>query len=160
MRHQPVGMASVQGALALELVTRHDPPQPRVGEVISLSLARRAHDRARMERWVHRYAQAAVEIVSGDRPAAQLVRWTSKDVFADLARRAQLVAWAGRHEAGLGRPRHGAVRPRVAGVRVSFPDALVAEAAIRVRYGARFRAVAARFELAEGRWRCTALEFA
>ncbi|WP_371301080.1 Rv3235 family protein [Nocardioides sp.] len=33
--------------------------------------------RRRVEQWAHRYAQAVVEIVAGDRPASQLVRWTA-----------------------------------------------------------------------------------
>jgi hypothetical protein len=42
----------------------------------------------------------------------------------------------------------------------SFVAATTCEAAAVVRYGARHRAIAARFELIEGRMQCTALEWA
>ena len=56
-------------------------------------------------------AREAVEIVGGDRPPSQLVRHTSRDVYADLERRAQLVARAGAHVPGAARVQP--VRPRV-----------------------------------------------
>lgn len=114
--------------------------------------------REELERWVERHAQAAVEIVAGDRPATQLVRWNHADVHQDLVRRAVLVARAGRREPGRGRP-PGVTRPRVHGVRLSFLSATTVEAAVHLRHGERSRALAARFEVHRGRWICTALEF-
>ena len=120
--------------------------------------------RRSFEDWARRYAQAAVEIVGGDRPVTQLLRWSSREVYENLQRRAELVARAGRHQPGQGR--FQPVRPRVLGVHPCFVTRDVVEAGVHVRYGERSRAVAARFELKRGRhdpaprWVCTALEFA
>ncbi|NYD40965.1 Rv3235 family protein [Nocardioides panaciterrulae] len=156
----PVPVASVQGTLALDLQPRHEPP-PRAhrhgrppGEVITLDRAARRD----LEQWSRRYAQAAVEIVGGDRPASQLLRWSSRRVYTDLQRRAQLVARAGHHLPGQGRVQP--VRPQVRGVHTSFVSPDVAEVSVHVRYGHRSRALAARFERRGDRWLCTALEFA
>ncbi|WP_205471187.1 Rv3235 family protein [Nocardioides sp. SYSU D00038] len=143
--HDPEPFGWVQGTLALDLQPRQEPPPvPMTGRAV--------------EHWAWRYAQAVAEIVGGDRPASQLVRWNAADVQADLQRRALLVARAGGHQPGLGRVQP--VRPRVAGVRTCALSERVVEAGIHLRYGPRSRAVAARFELRHGRWICTALEFA
>lgn len=152
----PVPIASVQGTLALDLQPRQEPPR-----VLSRVDVRRQRD---VERWAYRFAQAAVEIVGGDRPATQLLRWTTSEVYSDLHRRALLVARAGGHQPGVARVQP--VRPQVLSVRACFLDRGVVEAGVHVRYGERSRAVAARFELKRGRhdpgprWVCTALEFA
>jgi hypothetical protein len=114
--------------------------------------------RGRLEQWSHRYAQAAVEIVGGDRPVTQLLRWTAPGVYEDLARRAHLVACAAGRRAGQGRVQ--AVRPQVLGVRTCFVADDAAEVSAHVRYGRRSRALAIRFELRGDRWLCVALEFA
>ena len=114
--------------------------------------------RGRLEQWVHRFVQASVEIVGGDRPASQLLRWTTGPVYADLHRRALLVARAGGHQPGVGRVQP--VRPHVVSVHASFVSPTVAEASARVRYGVRSRALALRFEKRRDRWLCTAMEFA
>lgn len=158
-----VPLAHVQGTLALDLAPRLEPPPlpGRVpgrpgGDVVPIDTARRR----RIEQWAHRYAQAVVEIVAGDRPVTQLLRWTAAGVYADLSRRAQLVARAGGHQAGLGRSGQ-VVRPQVQGVRSCFVTDSRVEVSVHVRHGGRSRAIAARFELvADGRWLCTALEFA
>ncbi len=147
-----VPMSSIQGTLALDLHRRLEPPGCAVVDIEDPV-------RRRFEQWAGRYAQAAVEIVCGDRPAPQLLRWTSPEVYADLVRRTVLVARAAGCAPGQGRPQ-GAIRPQVVSVRASFVDRATCEVSIRVRYGARFRAVAARFETVEGRLQCTALEFA
>jgi hypothetical protein len=145
-----VPVASVQGTLALDLSPRQAPPElPDVLE---------PQQRGRLEQWVHRYVQAAVEIVGGDRPASQLLRWTSGAVYADLHRRALLVARAGGHQPGVGRVQP--VRPHVESVHTSLVSATVAEASARIRYGARSRALALRFEKRADRWVCSAMEFA
>lgn len=153
-------VASVQGTLALSLQPRQEPPKVHPHRLGSGADVVRMDGRARrdVESWSCRFAQAAVEIVGGDRPAAQLLRWTSAEVYADLSRRAQLVARAGGHEPGQSRVQP--VRPRVVGVRACFVDSNIVEAGLHVRYGQRSRAVAARFERRDGRWICTALEFA
>jgi Family of unknown function (DUF6459) len=157
---RPVPVATVQGTLALDLMPLLDPPvtnaEPgRPGcDVVPVDIK----ERARLEQWVGRYVQAGVEIVAGDRPAAQLARWTRRDVQQDLARRAALVARAGGHHPGRGRRRE-LTRSQVVAVRITFPADGVVEASAHVRHGDRSRAVAARFETFRDRWICTALEF-
>jgi hypothetical protein len=157
----PVPVASVQGTLALDLRPSLDPPPVTAagsrlaGDVVAVEEPLRR----RIEQWAHRYVQAAVEIVGGDRPSSQLLRWTTPSVYADLSRRAQLVARAAGRSAGTGRP-PTAVRPQVVSVHASFLTREVCEVSVRVRHGERFRAVAARFEVLQGRLQCTALEFA
>ena len=145
-----VPVASVQGTLALDLSPRHAPPE--LPEDIE------PDQRGPLEQWVRRYAQAAVEIVGGDRPASQLLRWTSAAVYADLHRRAVLVARAGGHQPGVRRVQP--VRPQVESVHTCFVSETVAEASARVRYGGRSRALALRFEKRRDRWVCSAMEFA
>jgi len=157
----PAPLASVQGTLALDLQPRHDPPELAGGpdprpwaDVISIEAPRRRG----LEQWACRYTQAAVEIVGGDRPVTQLLRWSSREVYVDLERRAQLVARAGRHQAGQGRVQP--VRPKVLGVHTCFLARDLVEVSAHVRYGERSRALAARFVEVQQRWCCTALEFA
>ncbi|MGY2702445.1 MULTISPECIES: Rv3235 family protein [unclassified Nocardioides] len=159
--HHAAPVATVQGTLALDLQPRFDPPETTaygrhpVADVIAIE----APLRHGLEQWAGRYVQAAVEIVGGDRPVSQLLRWSSREVFQDLDRRAQLVARAGRHQAGQGRVQP--VRPRVVGVHACFLARGRVEVSAHVRYGDRSRAVAARFvRTADERWCCTALEFA
>lgn len=148
----PVPVATTQGTLALDLLPRHDPPPP--GAVVAFdSRARRSADE-----WARRFAQAVVEIVGGDRPVSQLLRWTERTVYADLQRRALLVARAGGHQPGQARVQP--TRPRVLSVHTGFVTEDVVEASAHVKYGERSRALASRFELRGGRWLCTALEFA
>jgi len=157
---RPVGVASVQGTLALDLTPRQDPPDTThlaghaAGDVVDIGRAARRE----FERFSGRIVQAVVEIVGGDRPVAQVLRSTTPAVYQDLGRRAQLVAQAvGR------RPGQGGIqgtRPHVVAVHTCFVAAHVAEVSAHVRYGHRSRAVAARFERHRDRWVCSALEFA
>ncbi|HEY0888023.1 MAG TPA: Rv3235 family protein [Nocardioides sp.] len=157
---RPAPIAVVQGTLALELQPRTEPPRPRVdrpgagSDVVCIDRGVRRD----AEAWSCRFVQAAVEIVGGDRPATQLVRWTTSEVYADLVRRAQLVALAGGHQPGQARVQP--VRPKVVGIRTCFVAPGTVEAGVHIRYGHRSRAVAARFERRQDRWLCTALEFA
>ena len=156
----PAPLASVQGTLALDLQPRQDPPEPGpgAGRACADVIVIEAPLRRGFEQWARRYTQAAVEIVGGDRPVSQLLRWSTREVYEDLDRRAQLVARAGRHRAGQGRVQP--VRPKVLGVHTCFLSRDAVEVSAHVRYGERSRALAARFENTDRRWRCTALEFA
>lgn len=154
----PVPVATTQGTLALALLPRSDPPDPAgdaYGGATVVPIDRR--QLAVVEEWTRRFVQAAVEIVGGDRPMSQLLRWTLPDVYEDLRRRTMLVARAGGHQPGLARVQP--VRPRVLSVHTCFirPDAV--EASAHVKYGERSRALAARFERIEQRWLCAALDF-
>lgn len=103
--------------------------------------------------WAARFAQAVVEVLGGDRPLAQLVRWTTHRVYVDLERRLSILA----RTSDAGR-RKRTVRPQVRSVHVFHPTPESAEVAVHVRHGQRSRAIAARLELIQGRWQCTALQ--
>ncbi|WP_310528779.1 Rv3235 family protein [Nocardioides sp.] len=158
-----VAVASVQGSLALDLTPRLDPPETGVqllpttwpGDLVRTDAAQRAE----LDRFVRRHLACAVEIACGDRPTTQVLRHCSPDVYADLARRAQLVTRAAGTTPAVGRGR-GAIRPVLRSAHTSLVRADALEAAAHVRYGARSRALAARFEVLDGRWQCVALEWA
>ena len=97
--------------------------------------------------WSGRFAQAVVEVLAGDRPVAQLVRWTSSEVYDEVACRVL-------------DPGTGAAGPRavVRSIHVSEPADGIAEVAAMVRRGTRTTAVALRLEGLDGRWQCTAIE--
>ena len=156
-------VATVQGTLALDLAPRLDVPEPEVAgrpggsallDVVPVDLVQRR----RFEQHAARIGAAVVEIVGGDRPVSQLLRWTTPEVYQDLARRAHLVARAvGRRPPGGGIQ---SVRPQLVAAHTSFVSERCAEVSLHVRYGDRSRAVAARFELIRDRWQVSALEFA
>ncbi|MDP4824719.1 MAG: Rv3235 family protein [Actinomycetes bacterium] len=133
-----------------------EPPEPRHLVVVGSpgELASAPHPGA----WVARIAPAILEVVAGERPATQLSRWTSRDVYATLARRA---AVALRHPAGKGRP---AQCRRIKSVRLCSPDSGIVEASAVVTGIERTRAVALRLELINRtgphpqRWLITACE--
>jgi len=102
------------------------------------------------QRWAAQFVQAAVEVAAGQRPAGQLVRWTTEGVHARIARRSQLAA---RQERAA-----GPSRARVHSVRVCCPADSIVEACAVVSHRNRIRAVALRLEGLDGRWRVTALE--
>jgi len=153
-------IASVQGTLALELgpyveVPETDLRRSGVGvDVVRVDLVRRR----RFEQHAARIGAAVVEIVGGDRPVSQVLRWTTPEVYQDLARRAHLVAAAVGRRPGAGSVQ--SVRPHLVAAHTSFISERCAEVSLHVRYGERSRAVAARFELIRDRWQVTALEFA
>lgn len=103
--------------------------------------------------WAARFAQAVVEVLGGDRPLTQLVRWTSQRVYTELDRRLSILA----RTTDVGRRRR-TVRPQVRSVHVFHPTPESAEVSVHVRHGQRSRAIAARLELTRGRWRCTVLQ--
>jgi Family of unknown function (DUF6459) len=156
-------IASVQGTLALDLGPRLDVPEPHLPtssrhspppDGIGVDLVQRR----RFEQHAARIGAAIVEIVGGDRPVSQVLRWTTPDVYQDLSRRAHLVARAVGSRPGSGNVQ--SVRPQLVGSHTSFVSERCAEVSLHVRYGDRSRAVAARFELIRDRWQVSALEFA
>jgi hypothetical protein len=156
-------VATVQGTLALDLGPHLDVPEPEVTgrpggsaslDVVHVDLVQRR----RFEQHAARIGAAVVEIVGGDRPVSQVLRWTTPEVYQDLARRAHLVARAVGRRAGSGGIQ--SVRPQLVAVHASFVSERCAEVSLHVRYGDRSRAVAARFELIRDRWQVSALEFA
>jgi hypothetical protein len=156
-------VASVQGTLALDLGPHLDLPDVEVPahpvsgmglDVVRVDLVRRR----RFEQHAARIGAALVEIVGGDRPVSQVLRWTTPEVYQDLARRAHLVASAVGKRPGAGGVQ--SVRPHLVAAHTSFVTERCAEVSLHVRYGQRSRAVAARFELIRDRWQVSALEFA
>ncbi|MGW1343102.1 Rv3235 family protein [Kribbella sp. NPDC002412] len=103
--------------------------------------------------WGGRLAQAVSEVLAGDRPISQLVRFTDDAVFAELNRRVRVLGMT-TTATGRGAKERSAVRS----VRVCCPAKDVAEVAAHVRHGYRSRAIALRLEIRRNRWVCTALE--
>jgi hypothetical protein len=157
-----IPVASVQGTLALDLGPRLDVPEPdlraRTGHAFLDTVPIDLVQRRRLEQHAARIGAAIVEIVGGDRPVSQVLRWTTPEVYQDLSRRAHLVARAVGARPGSGTVQ--SVRPKLVGSHTSFVSERCAEVSLHVRYGDRSRAVAARFELIRDRWQVSALEFA
>lgn len=152
---------SVQGTLALDLQPETAPPDIRStttrsgADVVLVN----PQTSAEAKRWSSAFAAAVVEAIAGDRPTSQLLRWCTRQVHAEISRRAQLVATAGGHQPGQGRRRATTLRPQVASVHTCFITSGVVEMCAVVRQGRRSRFLAGRIERSSGRWRCTALEF-
>ncbi|KGN32331.1 hypothetical protein N802_18375 [Knoellia sinensis KCTC 19936] len=138
--------AYVQDALAVDLAHASDE------QLFGPQRTARA-DLPEPGQWVTQIAQAIVEVMSGLRPAAQVVRWTTPQVYAVIARRGALAAR--RRASGT---RATAQRARVISVRVCEPADGVAECAVVVSEGVRVRAMAARLAGQDGRWRVEALQ--
>lgn len=114
-------------------------------------------------------ALAAVEVLAGNRPLAQLARWLTPEVYDGLARRAVLTAPGTRVlDAAAGArdlaadptdpvPAGAARRPSVRRVRVHRVDEHTVEASVVVAHADRVRAVAVRLTRSTGRWRAAAL---
>lgn len=98
-------------------------------------------------------AQAVNEVLAGDRPISQLVRFTDDQVFLELNRRVRLLGL--NSTAGT---RGAKEKSTVRSVRVFMPAPAIAEIAAHVRHGERSRAVALRLEIRRNRWVCTALQ--
>jgi len=94
---------------------------------------------------------AAAEVLSGQRRADHLARWTTPELFEALARRAGLA----RRLLGCAPTR---LRPR--SVHAQPPSHGTCEVTILLDDGARVRAAAARLETFRGRWLLAALEIA
>jgi hypothetical protein len=105
------------------------------------------------EAWAARFVQAVLEVMTGDRPLTQLIRWTDESVYAELNRRLAVIS-----ERRAGVPSRGG-RHHVATVHVCQLSSERAEVAARVTNGRRSRAVAARLDRHRGRWVCTAITF-
>jgi hypothetical protein len=101
--------------------------------------------------WARQFVQTALEAAAGRRPVSQLLRWSSDDVYALLARRASLAV-------RLDRGGMKTIRCSVRSVHLRPPQAGVIEACAVVSDRDRFRAVALRIEESGRRWRVTALE--
>lgn len=95
--------------------------------------------------WAARLVVAALEAVAGRRPVQQLMPWTDDAVYAQLGRTLR----SRRDSSGPGMLRS---------LRLCEPADGVVEICAVIAGTRRTRAVAARMEGTDGRWRCTALE--
>jgi hypothetical protein len=148
--HEPPPM---DGALALRYDVEPEPdllPAPPVLRLVPIPAGPRLPD---AQAWASKLVQAVAEVLAGDRPISQLVRFTDSTVFGELNRRVRLLGLTTTATA-RGRKERSAVRS----VHVFTPATEVAEVAAHVRYGERSRAIALRLEVHRGRWICTALE--
>ena len=151
----------VQGILALDISGDVSiAPPPPAPPAFTLMAGGRAHELGPDGRelpdprdWAARFCQAIVEVIGGDRPVSQLVRWTSRRVYTDLNRRVRILGLTS-NAASRGQ----VARPQVRSVRVCLPARNIAEVAVHLQHGRRSRALAARLELIDRRWLCTALQ--
>ena len=136
----------VQDALAVDFAAASDDqifgPQPT-----------HARDLPDPREWAAHIAQALVEVMHGARPPSQVMRWTTPEVYAVVARRGSRAA----RRASTGG--HGPMRrTRVTRVLVCEPAPDVAEASVVLIDGTRVRALAARLVGRDGRWVVEALQ--
>jgi hypothetical protein len=142
-----VPIAQAQAALALDIDSDRAPttrPSLRIVTGVDREL----------DAFAARFAQAVVDVIGGDRGVHQLMRWTTQCVYADLTHRSHALQSAMPSD-----QRRRRIRATVRSVHLFRPDTDAAELSIHVRHGARSRAIAARIERIEGRWRCTVLDF-
>jgi hypothetical protein len=92
--------------------------------------------------WVRGMAQALVEVMSGARPAPQVMRWTTAEVYSVVARRGAV----------SGRCAIVARRALVRRVRICEPADGVVEACAVVVDNGRVRVLAMRLTGVDGRW--------
>lgn len=158
----PTGADLVQGTLALDFTLPSGlPAVPRapaltlvVGGAQAPALEQPAQPCPPAPKdWAAHFVQAVVEVIAGDRPVQQMLRWTDERVYADLSRRVRILGLTTSAAA-----RHRTERSQVRSVHIFLPRPDAAEVAAHVRHGARSRAVAARLEAEQARWRCTALQ--
>ncbi len=141
----------VDGSLALEAAPPRTQRPPERPDLRLVAPPARRDDE--VHQWAGRFAQAVVEVLGGDRPLQQMLRWTSQRVYEELERRLAILSRT--HDAGR---RMRTVRAQVRSVHVCHPTPVVAEVSVHVRHGNRSRAIAARLEHCGGRWQCTALQ--
>ena len=99
-------------------------------------------------RFGRHFVQGVMEVLSGRRPAGQLAPYASMGVQAGLAR----------DRVSGDRLGIGDCIPVLHSVRVMEPADGVAELCAVVQVASRYRAVAARLEGIDGRWRCVRLQ--
>jgi len=77
----------IQGALAIDFSIDYDPAQdPESRDYFGPQHAL-SRDLPEPTAWVRLIAQALVEVMSGARPAPQVIRWTTPEVYSVIARR-------------------------------------------------------------------------
>ena len=132
----------IQGTLAIDFSVKYDPAQdPEAREYFGPQRAL-SRDLPEPETWVRHIAQALVEVMSGARPAPQVIRWTTPEVYSTVARRSVT----------SGRRKAVARRALVLRVRICEPADGVVEACAVVVDNGRVRALAMRLTRVDRRW--------
>lgn len=150
-RQRALGAPYVQDALAVDFRLASD-------DAVFGVQPTPADDLPDARSWSAHVGQALVEVMHGARPPAQVLRWTSPEVYTVVARRGALAARRAGHPLRQG---EGVVRRvRVRAARVCHPRDDVAEASLVLHDGGRLRALAIRLEGRDGRWVVTALQVA
>ena len=142
---------SLQGTLAISFGSDSDPgANPPDSADSAYSGPQRPSSSALPEpqAWVTHMAQALIEVMSGARPAPQVIRWTTPEVYSAIARR----------NVASGR-RTMVTRPAfVRRVRICEPVDGVIEACAVVVDNGRVRALAMRLTDVDRRWVVSALQ--
>ncbi len=92
--------------------------------------------------WTMKFIVSVIEIWSGRRQPAQLIRWCHRVIYMELLKNS-----GSQSEIG-----------KIKTIHQSEPLDGICESTVLIRYGDRLRAVVIRFEGVDGRWLCTALE--
>ena len=138
----------IQGTLAIDFRIRYDSAQDPEGREYFGPQRALSRDLPAPEAWVRHIAQALVEVMSGARPAPQVIRWTTPEVYSVVARR----------NATSGRRRAVGRRALVRRVRICEPVDGVVEACAVVVDNDRVRAIAMRLTGVDRRWVVTELQ--
>jgi Family of unknown function (DUF6459) len=138
----------IQGTLAIDFTVRYDSAQDPEGRDYFGPQRALSRDLPEPKAWVKHIAQALVEVMSGARPAPQVIRWTTPEVYSVVARRN---ATSGRRNA-VGR------RALVRRVMICEPVDGVVEACAVVVDNGRVRALAMRLTGVDRRWVVTELQ--
>jgi hypothetical protein len=144
---QPRDRGYVQGALAVDFAAAVVAPVRGPRSITHDDLPDPAQ-------WAARITCALLEVMTGTRPPPQVLRWTTPEVYAVVARRGALAA---RRHARDRQPRSRR-RIVVRRVLVCQPADAVAEVAVVAMIGTRVRAVAIRLTGQDGRWKVSALQ--
>jgi hypothetical protein len=137
---RPAAAAGVRRAVAA-IQEAYDDSAPKATPTVDLPDARQ---------WGGRIAQAIAEVLAGTRSPAQVVRWTTPEIHAQIAR---LASTSARRE---GLRRATARRSVVRAVRCEQSRDGSAEIAAVLDDGRRARALALQLTGLDGRWRVTA----
>lgn len=108
--------------------------------------------------WAAQFVQALLEVVSGDRPATQLLRWTTPEVYDQIRQTTGAMSRTGM-ASRANRPVGWSHRALVRSLHVGEPSDGAAEVCATVQRGPRAAAIALRLDGVDGRWQCTALQW-
>ncbi len=97
--------------------------------------------------WTKKLVTGIAEVLIGDRPVFQLMRWVSFDVYTEIDKQIK----------PRSNPNPKRVRPIVRAVHVEATSENTIEASAVIQKGVRGRAMGLKLEAENDRWRCTQL---